>query len=176
MASIALRSQARKCKLPCPASDIAARNSSLSRRATAMTLKPAPASRRPIASPMPRLPPVTRTLRIGTRELARGRHVERFDEANYRWHLVRGQRCAAIGQDLVADLLGAIGAACGEDDVGDHDCAGDRAAPRFGARHPDRSVAVNDGLDLFGVNLQAAYSDDAAATADEVIAVAAQLD
>src|SRR5699024_8591799 len=96
----------RKCRLPCFAAEIAARNSSLSRRATAMTLKPEAASLPTMARPMPRLPPVTRTLRIGSCELARGRHVERVDEADHCGHLVRGQRCAAIGQNLVANFLG----------------------------------------------------------------------
>ena len=43
---------------------LAAANPSLELRATAMTLKPAVASVRAIASPSPRLPPVTMTLRM----------------------------------------------------------------------------------------------------------------
>ena len=38
------------------------------------------------------------------------------------------------------------------------------------------AVPVDDGFDLLGMNLQAADIDDAAAPADEVVAVAAQLD
>src|ERR1700742_2507943 len=105
VASTALRSLLRKCRLSCFASAIAARSSSLSRRATAMTLKPAPASLRAIDRPMPRLPPVTRTLRICSRELARGRDIQRLDETDHRRHLVGRQRRAAIAEDLVADLL-----------------------------------------------------------------------
>src|SRR5581483_8044081 len=138
MSSTALRSLLRKCRLPCFASAIATRNSALSRRATAMTLKPDAASFRAMASPMPRLPPVTRTLRIGSHELARGRHVEGLDEADHRGNLVRGQRCATIGQDLVTDVLGPRGGPGGQDHVGDHDRAGNRAAARFRARHPHR--------------------------------------
>ncbi len=37
-------------------------------------------------------------------------------------------------------------------------------------------MPVDDGLDLLGMNLQAADIDDAAAAADEIIAVATQLD
>src|SRR5262249_16503371 len=134
-ASIALRSQGRKCRLPCLAAPTAARNSSLSRRATAIALKPAFASLSAIASPMPRLPPVTRTLRIGARQLSGRRHVQRLDEADHRRYLVRSQRGAAIGQDLLTDFLRPFRAAGGQDYVGHHDRARDRAAARFGARH-----------------------------------------
>ena len=44
------------------------------------------------------------------------------------------------------------------------------------ARHPHVGMPVDHRLDLLGMNLQAADIDDAAAPADEVIAVAAQLD
>ena len=44
------------------------------------------------------------------------------------------------------------------------------------ARHPHLGMPVDHGLDLLGMNLQPADIDDAAAPADEVIAVAAQLD
>src|SRR5690349_11036007 len=99
------RSQARKCNRP-SASRFAAVSSSLSRRAAAMTLKPAPARRFAIARPMPRLPPVTRTLRIRARQLAGRGDVERVDEADHRRHLVGRKLRPALRDDPVADLLG----------------------------------------------------------------------
>ena len=72
----------------------------------------------------------------------------------------------------MASRIGAVG----EDDVGDHDGAGDRAPARPRARHPYGLVPVDHRLDLLGMDLQPADVDDAAAPADEVVALAAQLD
>src|SRR6202011_736276 len=66
--------------------------------------------------------------------------------------------------------------AIGQDDIGDHDRAGDRAAARSGARHAHLGVPVDDRFDFLGRNLQAADIDDAAAPADEVVSVPAQFD
>src|SRR2546421_6551636 len=61
-------------------------------------------------------------------------------------------------------------------DVGDHERARDRALPRSHERHPNAWVAVDDRLDLFRMDLQAADVDDAAPTADEVVAIAPSLE
>src|SRR5204862_7229586 len=58
----------------------------------AMGRYPAPASRRTMPRPRPRLPPVTMTLRSMARDLARRRDGERRDEGDRRGHLVAGKR------------------------------------------------------------------------------------
>ena len=63
----------------------------------------------------------------------------------------------------------------GEHDVRHYDRARNRALARFRARHPDLRMTIDNGLDLLGMNFQAADIDDAAAPADEVVAIAAQL-
>jgi hypothetical protein len=67
-----------------------------------------------------------------------------------------------------------VAVAVGQNDIHDHDGAGDRAAARFGARHPHFRLPVDDRFDLLGMNLEAADIDDAAAPPDEMIAIAAQ--
>jgi hypothetical protein len=61
-----------------------------------------------------------------------------------------------------------------KDDIRDHNRAGDRTAARLGARHAHVRMAVDDGFDLLGMNLQTADIDDAASPADEVITVTAE--
>ena len=73
--------------------------------------RPRPAARA-MARPRPRLPPVTRTLCIGARQLSGRRDVERRDEADHGRHLVGRELRAAIVQDLVADLLRAAPDRC----------------------------------------------------------------
>src|SRR5664279_3390110 len=126
---------------------------------------------------MPRLPPVTRTLRIVPRQLSGRRDVELIDEAEHRRHLVRGERGAAIGEDFTANGIAADSvAASGENDLGHHDAAGDRAFARSGPRHPHLGMAVDDRLDLLGMNLESPDIDDAAAPTDKIVAVPPQLD
>src|ERR1700690_1491066 len=60
-------------------------------------------------------------------------------------------------------------------DIGDNDGAGDRVAPRLDERHAYARMAVDRRLDLFGMPLEAADIDDAAAPTDEMITPVAQL-
>src|SRR5450432_4840046 len=130
-----------------------------------------------MARPMPRLPPVTTTLCIVPRQFAGRRNLERGYEFDHGRHLVRRQLGPAIGQNLIADVVApAYIAAIGENDIGDHDRTGDRALARSGAGHPHLRMPVDDGLDFLRMNLEAANVDNAAAPADEVISLAAQLD
>src|SRR5206468_3820582 len=63
-----------------------------------------------------------------------------------------------------------------DDDVGDDERSGDRAAPRPDAGHADGRVTGDHRLDLLGVHLLAADVDDAAPTTEEVVALTASLD
>ena len=126
---------------------------------------------------MPRLPPVTRTLCIGSRQLSGRRDIERVHESDHGGHLVRRKTSPAIGKNHVSDLVSPTSvAAISQNDIDDHDRARDRAAARPGAGHPDLGMPVDDRFDFFGMNLQTANVDDTAAPADKVVSVAAQLD
>src|SRR5258708_4570559 len=117
-----------------------------------------------MARPMPRLPPVTSTLRIGARQLAGAGDVERLHESDHRRYLVWRKALPAICDDVIADRLclrrvGTIG----KHHVSDHDGAGDRALARAHPRHPHTLMAVDHRLDFLGVNLEAPDIDDSAA-------------
>src|SRR6185312_9874291 len=132
---------------------------------------------REMASPIPRLPPVTRTLCIVPGQLSGCGNIERADEPDHSGDLVGRQRRPAIGQDLIADLTAPTGvAAFNQNDIGDHDAAGDRAASRFGARHAYFRMPIDDGFYFFRMNLEAADIDDAAAPSDEMVSVSTQFD
>src|SRR5580704_12443953 len=77
------------------ASATASRSSELSLRASATTWHPVFARRRTIPRPMPRLPPVTMTLRMTAYQLSSLRDVYRGNKADRRRHLMRRQRLAA---------------------------------------------------------------------------------
>src|ERR1700722_11691219 len=156
---------------------MASPNSSFSRRATATTFYPAAAILREMARPIPRLPPVTRTLCIVPGQLSGRGDIERADEPDHGGDLVRRQRRPAIGQNLFADLSATAGVSTfSQNDVGDHNGAGDRAAPGFGARHSDLGMPVDHRFYFFRMNLEAADIDDAAKPSHEMISVPAQLD
>src|SRR6266403_911179 len=110
-----------------------------------------------MARPIPRLPPVTTTLCILAGQLAGWRNVERRNEAYHRRYLVDRKRLPASRHDLVANCTGAkrIGR-LRENDIGDHDCTGDGASSRPDPRHADLPMPIYDGLDLLGMNLEAA--------------------
>src|SRR5665213_3059332 len=128
-----------------------------------------------MARPIPRLPPVTRTLCIVPGQLSGRGNIERADEPDHSGDLVGRQRRPAIGQYLIADLTAPAGvAAFNQNDIGDHYAAGDRAASRFGARHAYLRMPIDDGFYFFRMNLEAADIDDAAPPSDEVVSVSAQ--
>ena len=77
-------------------------------------------------------------------------------------------------EDFVANFILALNAICGKDNVGDHDRAGDRTAPRFSARHPHCRMPVYHRFNLLRVNLQSTYIDDAAPSPNKVVAVTPQ--
>src|SRR5215469_5359807 len=131
-------------------------------------------------SPRPRLAPVISTVRarglpITPGQFAGRRNVERRHDADRRWHLVQRQHVAAKLQNVGFDRAGFnAGTFALEHDVGGHDRAGDRAALRPHQRHADLRMTVDHRFDLFGVNLEAADVDDAAAAAGEHVAVAGE--
>ncbi len=61
-------------------------------------------------------------------------------------------------------------------DISDHNRARERTLSRSGARHLHSRMTVDHRLDLFGMDLQAADVNDTIPSADEIIAVTAQLD
>src|ERR1700733_6341079 len=130
-----------------------------------------------MARPIPRLPPVTRTLCIVPGQLSGRGDIERANEPDHGGDLVRWQRRPAIGQNLIADLSAtAGGSSFSQNDIGDHNSAGDRAAPGFGARHSDLGMPVDHGFYFFRMNLEAADIDDAAAPSHEMVSVSAPFD
>src|SRR5207247_10083877 len=62
-----------------------------------------------------------------------------------------------------------------QDDIGDDQRTGDRASPRPNDRHSHGRVAVDDGLNFLGVDLQPTDIDDSAPSTKEVITVTAPL-
>src|SRR5271170_3957483 len=108
-----------------------------------------------MARPMPRLPPVTRTLCIVSGQFAGCGDFERWHESNDGGDLVRRQRCPAILEYFVADYV-PVAAGVGQNDVRYYDRAGDRAAARPGAGHADLRMPVDHGLDLLWMHFQAA--------------------
>src|SRR2546421_2273648 len=139
MASMSLRSKARKLTAPpwpSPAA-MAQRSSSLSVRAMAIARYPAAASVVAIASPIPRLPPVTTTLRIGTHQFPGRGNLQCRHDANAHRYLVRRQVTTARLQNLALhQLLGlrSGGRALDEHDLRRHDGPGDRAAASLDER------------------------------------------
>src|SRR5579863_8104974 len=98
MASTSERSNGSKPSSPAPAAAtaaIAGSSSAPSDRASATTRYPSRASLRPMARPIPRLPPVTSTLRTGALQLAAGGHGQSRYEAEPGRDLVRRQIAAA---------------------------------------------------------------------------------
>src|SRR6058998_634953 len=129
--------------------------------------------RRTMPRPRPRLPPVTTTLRMLANHLAGRADVERRHEANRRGHLVRGEPLVAEAKNVGLVVRRRLAV---DDDVGDDERSGDRAAPRPDAGHADGRVTGDHRLDLLGVHLLAADVDDAAPTTEEVVALTASLD
>src|SRR5207247_7382903 len=62
-----------------------------------------------------------------------------------------------------------------QDDIGDDQRTSNGASPRPNDRHSHGRVAVDDGLDFFGVDLQPTDIDDSALSTKEVVAVTASL-
>src|SRR5258708_28199487 len=58
-----------------------------------------------MASPRPRLPPVTMTLRTGTHQLAGAAQLQGGDETQLRRDLVCGQHAAAGAQQVTLDFI-----------------------------------------------------------------------
>src|SRR5437660_3164688 len=182
MASISARSNGTKWKdsgWSRSASSIADVSCGVSFRATAMARYPTPVNRRAMARPSPRLPPVTRTLRIVPHQLAGRSDVQGRDDGDRGRNLVRRQRVATMLQDLLLEAGGSsvdgVGPR-GQHHVGHDQGAQERVVSRPDPRHPHPWVAIDHRLDLFGMDFQAAHVDDATPSADEVIAACMRLD
>src|SRR5947207_13319819 len=100
--------------------------------------------------PSPRLAPVTMTLRIRSRQLAGGRHLEPRHDADGGRHLVGLERSPAAVEELALERLGrrtpAGAVRLGEHYVGDDHGARDRVAPRPDPPYANPRTKVEDRL------------------------------
>ena len=145
-------------------------------RRNAMTVSPDAASFFATAKPRPRLPPVTRMLRMPG-QLPGGGHGERRHKPDRRRHFPGRELITAHRANFFTEFCGiALHGTLRQHDVGRDDRAHDRTAPTLHQRHAYCRMTVDDGLDLFGIHLLAADVDDAAAAAEEEITLAAALD
>src|SRR6266851_3564082 len=133
-----------------------------------------------MARPKPRLPPVTMTLRMRTRQFASLADRQGRYEADHHRNLVLGQGGATAFEDFPPQRSDLSAGAAGlrlflQDNLGHDDRAREGILSRAHERHPHVRMPIDDRLDLFGMDLQAADIDDAAFSADEMVAIAAQL-
>src|SRR3569623_858096 len=122
-------------------------------------------------NPMPRLPPVTMTLRMAAHQLSGLRDIKRGNEADRRGYLVRRERLAAELLDGLLQLdclLSFRRRRISEEDIGDHERTRNRILLRLHQRQPHLRMGVQHGLDFLGMNLKAAAVDHAVAPALEV--------
>src|ERR1700704_5317706 len=181
MSSISARSNATKRSdpgWPRWASSIAELSGSLSLRATAMARYPAAASLRTMPRPSPRLPPVTRTLRISAHDLACRSNGQRRNKVDRRRDLVPGKCCATVLKDRVLESLAASVRGAGfsvQNHVSDDERAHDGVLLGPHLRYAHLRVRIDHRFDLLRVHLLAADVDDAVPSADEVIALTAEL-
>src|SRR5437016_1822323 len=133
------------------------------RRATAIVRSPLQTTRRTIARPKPRLPPVTMALSMAG-QFARGADGERRHETNGGGDLVRRKRLAADLPDLSLHSCVVVGATRlrEQDNVRGDERSRDWISSRPCLRHPHEWVPVDRAVDFFGIDLQSADVDDAA--------------
>src|SRR5438093_6505117 len=143
-----------------------------------MARYPAAASLRTMPRPSPRLPPVTRTLRIPAHDLTCRGNGQGRNKVDRRRHLVPGKRRATVLEDRVLESLAAPARGAGfsvqyhvSDDERPHD--GVLLGPHL--RNAHLRVGIEHRFDLLRVHLLAADVDDAVPSADEVIAFTAEL-
>src|SRR5947208_2251746 len=119
------------------------------------------------------------TLRIAAHQLAGRVHDQAGNEVDRRGDLVPRQDLATAPHDLLLELqrppVRGVGLGV-QHDVGHHEGARDRVFPRSHERHPNAWVGIDDRFDLLRMDFQTADVDDAAPTADEVIAISAALE
>ncbi len=61
-------------------------------------------------------------------------------------------------------------------DIGNHNCAGNRALSGLHQRHPHTCVAVDHSLDLLGMDLETPNVDDPVSSANEIVAIAPEFE
>src|SRR5437660_7884324 len=103
------------------------------------------------------------------------------DETDCSGNLVLRQPLPTGLHDLELESVGslrrvAIAGRRPENDVGNDNRAGEGILARAHERHSHGRVPVDDSLDFLGMYLQPTDIDNPAAPADEVVAIAAQLD
>src|ERR1041385_6044913 len=163
MPSISERSHPINCSEPgCRLSACAIAPSSglLILRATAIAQYPESARRWTIPSPSPRLPPVTRTLRMRARELAAVGHREALHKRDRNRYFPFGLAVAAELDDLTLDFrFACVRVACVErveNHVGNHNRSRDRVLLRTHQRHSHVRMTIDHPFDFFRMDLHSA--------------------
>src|SRR5437016_2734471 len=142
-----------------------------------MAQYPESARHRTMPSPNPRLPPVTRTLRMRARELTALRNRKARHERDRNRNLPFRQALAAKLDDLALDCrFASVRTACVErveNHVGDHNRSHDRVLLRMHQGHAHVRMTIDHPFDFFGMNLHSADVDDPAGPAGEVTSLVA---
>src|SRR5437667_2827074 len=107
-----------------------------------------------------------------TSQFACRSNLQRRDETDRGRNLVRVETLVADMKDLALTLEVRLSF---QDYVRDDQRTSNGASPRPNDRHSHGRVAVDDGLDFFGVDLQPTDIDDSALSTKEVVAVTASL-
>src|SRR5205809_5828461 len=107
-----------------------------------------------------------------TSQFACRSNLQRRDETDRGRNLVRGETLVTDTKDLALTVEGRLAF---QDDIGDDQRTSNGASPRPNDRHSHGRVAVDDGLNFFGVDLQPTDIDDSALSTKEVVAVTASL-
>src|SRR5579885_1634536 len=131
----------------------------------------------PTPSPIPRLPPVTITLRTLTHQLARPRDGQLLSKRDRGRHLVAGEGIVTKLQNFLLQrpspsILGRRL----QDDFRDNEGTGNRALSGPHQRHTHLRVAIDDGFNLFGMHFQPPDVDHTISPADKIVAIAALFD
>src|SRR5439155_16550618 len=107
-----------------------------------------------------------------TSQFACRSHLQRREETDCGRDFVRGETLVADMQDLALTLRGRLAF---QDHIRDDERTSDGASLRPNDRHSHGRVAVDDGLNFFGVDLEPTDIDDSALSTKEVVAVTASL-
>src|SRR5207247_8853590 len=99
-----------------------------------------------------------------TSQLACRSHLQTRDETDRGRNLVCGETLVTDTQDLALTVQGRLAF---QDDIGHDQRTGDRASPRPDDRHSHGRVAVDDGLNFVGVDLQPTDIGDSAPSTKE---------
>src|SRR5579872_1439208 len=124
-------------------------------------------------SPIPRLPPVTRTLRMMARHFACRGDSQLGNDVNGCWNFMPGKRISANLQDLPLQF-GCLGSRVSLDHyVSDDQGTGNGALSRPHKRHPNLWMPVDYSFYFLRVNFQAANVNHSIPAPNEIVAISA---